>query len=360
MISEVVEELSAEIDRQTAEQLASEMDGPVHRAKCVECAHAVDFRSMASGRSFILVDPSPDAVYGVGESGRPICPNGHGEMALADDQFKPAADAFAEAAARLEEAQQASLPGVFPTFDFAAVFKEIVEQAQCVERLKADYDEAKQEAADAKKALDKSAELLMRITLEFERRRKEKAAGPNDASFAAPSAIQCVWDQQHPEDPCPLCAMGNGQAFFAGLTIAPIHAQAHADQVIEYRTTLDVQATLDALDGHVHDLPAAIVAEWSPEDRAAVRTWASNNDAPFSDMPAVLGRPHIAAAASGDDAMVQACTECGAVLRTWNAGDGSIVWLPTCARVRTDCPGARTEPEHHYPARRKPRTKAKK
>lgn len=353
--AEAVEEIP--IDTETT---TPDVDRPTHLAKCAECAHAVQYRPSASGSGFVLVDPPPDATYGVGEHGRPICPNGHGEMAVADDQFKPAADAFAEAAQHLEDAQQASLPGVFPAFNYVGAFGEIVDQARLVETLKSDYDDAKQEAADAKKNLDKASELLMRMTLEFERRRREKAAEPDAPSFAAPSAIKCVWDQQHPEDPCDLCALGNGQAFFAGLTIAPIYAQAHADQVIEYRTKLDVQATLDALDGHVYDVSADTAAAWSPEDRAAVRAWASNDDAPFSDMPAILGRPHIAAVASGEDAMVQACAECGAVLRTWNESDGSIVWLPTCARVRTDCPGAQPEPAHHYPAKRKPRAKAKK
>jgi hypothetical protein len=340
----------------------------MHRAVCMVdgCPAGVTYQLTASGSSFLVLDRVGmdfDASLGIGADGRPVCPiDGHGQMTLADELL-PAAEAFAQVAEKLDGPVQRALPGVFPAFNYAGAFNEIVEQAKRVERLNQEYDDAKKEASEAKKNLDKGAELLMRMTLQFEQRRREKPE-PDAPSLAAPRVLKCVWDQQHPDDACPFCNDSQlGPADRAvvegvlGAELAPPHANAHADQVVTYRTKLDVQATLDALDGVIVDVHPATVAEWTTEQRAEVRAWASDHDAPFDAMPAILGRPHIAAKA-GDDANVQACTQCGAVLRTWNEGDGSIVWLSAGARVKTDCPGTQEE-GHRYPERT-PKAKRKR
>jgi hypothetical protein len=77
---------------------ATAAERPIHLAKCAECAQAVKFQPTASGASFLLVDADPEATFGIGEHGRPMCPDGHGEMEIADDQLKPAAEAFREVA----------------------------------------------------------------------------------------------------------------------------------------------------------------------------------------------------------------------------------------------------------------------
>jgi hypothetical protein len=246
------DDFTPEPEPETDEAVEIPDDDPVHLAKCAECATAVRFRPNVTGTGFVLVDADPDATFGVGEHGRPVCPNGHGEMSIADDQLKSATEAFTDAQGMLLRAEaeassapvQGDLPGIIPAFNFQGAY-------------------------------------------------------------------------------------------------------------------LELETKADAIAGVLFDVHPATIAEWTPEDRAAVRAWAGNDDAPFDQMPAVLGRPHVAGHA-GDHA--QACTECGAVLRTWNEGDGSIVWLSAGARVRTDCPGKQAEAEHHYPERKKkaPRAKAEK
>lgn len=145
------------------------------------------------------------------------------------------------------------------------------------------------------------------------------------------------------DDTGELDTIGEGEA------IAPIHAHAHVDQVLAYRTKLDVAETVEAIQEIVYDLRAATIAEWSPEDRAEVRAWLKDGAA-FDARPSVLGRPHVTAAV-GEDATVQTCGACGAVLRTFDDGAEA---LPAGVLVRTDCDGQETEGQH-YPDTAKPK-----
>lgn len=368
-------DISAVIDERTIENITALQadDDPVHLAKCAECATAVKFRSNVTGTGFFLVDADPDAVFGVGEHGRPVCPNGHGEMAIADDALKPVPEAFADAQTMLQRAEadasgkpvQGDLPGILPLFNYQGCYLELEEKAAEVNALHEEYLEAKEAATDAKKAWDKAAELYTKMALEFRRRRQAKGDVSDAPTLADPPsrALLCTWDQAHPDDACPLCAVStfadrDAIVTLIGEEILPKESNGHADQVVTYRTRADVAATADALDGVLYDVHDATIAEWTPEQRAEVRAWSTGPDNSWEQAPTVLGRPHIAAKAD-DGATVQACSECGAVLRTWNEGDGSIVWLPTCARVGTDCAGAQAEPEHHYPEK-KPKAKRAK
>jgi hypothetical protein len=123
-------------------------DPPTHRAVCMvdRCAIDVTYRLTSSGGGFIVLSVTGtdlDTTFGMGTGGRPICPvDGHGEMTLADETI-PAADAFAQVADKLKGAQQVALPGVFPAFNYAGAFNEIVEQAKRVEWLNSEYDEAR-------------------------------------------------------------------------------------------------------------------------------------------------------------------------------------------------------------------------
>jgi hypothetical protein len=356
------EHTSATITPDLAAELAPLADdAPTHKAVCMVdgCPAEVVYRTSASGAAFILLERRGmdlDATLGMGSGGRPICPiDGHGEMTVADETI-PVGDAFAQVAEKLNGAQQVALPGVFPAFNYAGAFNEIVDQAKLVERLNDEYDDAKKEASEAKKNLDKGAELLMRMTLQFEQRRREKPE-PDGPSLAAPRVITCVWDQAHPDDACPLCDTSISVEQRAeivrviGAEILPTHANAHADQVVIYRTKLDVAETVDALAGTLHDVHVATVAEWTPEQRAAVRAWvtavAEATDIVSEPVfPAELGRPHRAAVVPNGD-QAQRCVSCSETIKTFD--DKAEAYEPL-ARVGLDCAGEERD-EHRYPER---------
>lgn len=346
-------------DRPETETIA---ERPMHLAKCAECAVTVQFQPSASGTGFTLVSNPLGLTFGIGAEGRPICPNGHGEMAIADDQFQPAEEAFALAQERLDEAQQAALPGVFPPFNYEGAFGEIVEQARRVELLKADYDEKKQDASDAKKSLDKASELLMKMTLEFERRRKEKAAAPPDASEPEPGPrlIRCTWEAKHDGQACPICShqvVALVVERILGVNVSPADAEAHVDDVDKLLVGMEVEEVSEALqtiDTYIDD---AVIRDWSPEDRKAVTLWADyqddlkhgvahteNADLEAPARPKVLGRPHIPEDPTTLDGP-QACAICGEKLPK---AEGSYLYAVTDL-VGTDCSGKSKEPEHRYP-----------
>jgi hypothetical protein len=244
-------------------------DDPVHLAKCAECATAVKFRPNVTGTGFFLVDADPDVTFGVGEHGRPVCPNGHGEMAIADDQLKPVAEAFADAQTMLLAAEadarggapvQGDLPGIIPPFNYQGCYLELEAKAAEVDALHDEYIDAKEVAADAKKAWDKAAELYTKMALEFRRRRQSK--GDDSPSLAEPTsrALACTWDKAHPDEACPFCdttlTIEQRAAIVRviGEEILPTEANGHADQVVTYRTKLDVAETVDALAGLVYDV----------------------------------------------------------------------------------------------------------
>src|SRR4051812_36372803 len=57
------------------------------RAECVTCHATITYEHLTSGAAFTIVRTGgvePDAVFGVGPHGRPMCPHGHGEMAPRD------------------------------------------------------------------------------------------------------------------------------------------------------------------------------------------------------------------------------------------------------------------------------------
>jgi len=340
-------------------------DRPAHLARCAECTTEVQFKPSITGSSFTLVE-GLDQTFGVGPNGRPICPHGHGEMAIADDQsdqFQSAHDAFTEAADRLADAVQRDLPGVVPPFNYAGAFGEIVDQARQVEALKSDYDEKKQDAADAKKSLDKAAELLMKMTLEFERRRLAKDPSDEAPTFAAPSQ-PCAWKAKHPDADCPICDVTvptfEQTSHLGDLTaLAPKDASGHADDVEKLLLGMEVYELQQAFEKIDTYIPDAVIREWSSDDRKAAIVWADRQDdlingvaqADDPDAPArpdVLGKPHVP-----EDPLTaegpQRCSICEAVLPK---ADGSYLYAVTDL-VGTDCSGKAPVAGHHYPDKKK-------
>jgi hypothetical protein len=368
-------ELTYEMDATITPELAKELaplagEAPAHKAVCMVdgCPAEVVYKLTASGAGFMVLERRGmdlDATLGMGAGGRPICPiSDHGEMTLADETI-PAADAFAQVAQKLDAPVQGDLPGIIRAFNYQGCYLELEEKAAEVDALHDEYIDAKEVAADAKKAWDKAAELYTKMALEFRRRRQSK--GDDSPSLAEPPsrALACVWNKAHPDEACPFCdttlsiAQRGAIVRVLGEEILPTEANGHADQVLTYRTNLDVAETIDALADLIANVPAAVVAEWTPEQRAEARAWATaageatdvESEPPF---PPALGLPHIAAAVP-DGAKVQTCETCGGVVMQLNELNSAFM---AGDFVRLDCAGTDVE-GHRYPDTAKPKKAAR-
>lgn len=336
-----------------------EPDEPAtHLAKCAECASAVRYRPLGAG--FSLVDDDGLTTFGVGPHGRPMCPNGHGEMAIADDQLKPAAEAFAEVSQRLHDAApvQAALPGVLPVFNFQGAYMELEEQALRVESLRKAHEDDAKTARESKKAWDSAELLYTNMAIEFRRRRCEKTSELPDVPEPAtgPRLVKCTWESAHPGERCPMCNHEVVDAVLdrlVGSTREATDAEAHIDEVDALLAGLDLEVIVDALQAIDTYIDSGEIASWSKEDRDAVLTWAETtldkrdkDDVTIPARPAVLGKPHIPAAAVEG---IQRCSVCEEPLvRSSNPSDA----YQLTDYVGTDCKGAHAK-GHRYPARGK-------
>jgi hypothetical protein len=325
---------------------------PEHLARCTECAVTVRFRRTASGSGFMILGYSGvdgDVTFGVGPTTIPECPNGHGEMAIADDQL-PAAEAFALAQEKLNAPSQPNLPGVVLPFNFQGAYLELEEKALEVDRLHGEYKSAAEEAKDAKKAWDKAAELYTKIALELRRRRKAKEGEPAadllDESEREPSTnlVRCKWEAKHPGVSCPKCTEARDEVQSA------IDSEAHVEEVDAYLDDADIGDVIDALDTIQTIVPLAMIRGWSAEERAEVKAWATSPDPSAHGAPKVLGTCHIAG--SGRNGDPQACTMCDAVLI--DGGDDPN-YYPEGWMVGTNCPGKPKDATHHYPEKKRGR-----
>lgn len=349
---------------------AADAPPPIHQARCMapECGVAVRYQPTVSGAGFTLPDGG-EQVFGVGEQGRPVCPNGHGEMAIADDQLPNTAEAFALAqeklAAAAGHAEQQRLPGVVMPFNFQGAYLELEDKAVEVDRLHADYKAIAEEARDAKKAWEKAAELHVKMAIECRRRRRAKEGEPSedllDASEREPATnlVRCKWEEQHPDESCPLCSEGT-------VPDCPRDSIGHVDEIeklLETRTVMDVREALE--DGGVF-ITESVARGWTAEQRAEVLVWAtpliSMSDGErveaLAKCPPALGTGHHAADAA-DGAREQVCQVCGAVLIALEPGQMAGVDTYTAGSiVGVDCPGkAKADGQHYIGGQRKGRRK---
>jgi hypothetical protein len=346
---------------------------PVHLARCEtpDCTIAVRFRASASGASFILVDADPDARFGVGEHGRPICPNGHGEMAIADDTL-PAAEAFAEVQERIahETPVQRTLPGVGPTFNFRGCYMELEQQAVLVESLRKEYEDDARVAKESKKAWDEAEERYTKMGLEFRRRRREKDGEPQDASDLAAdlqrqaSRPPCTWETRNAGKVCPLCSntvVAKVVERILGIDVTPPDANAHAADVDALLAGMDVDETAEALENIDTYIDRQLIASWPAEARQMVRAYVdarldkANNvpDVVLPERPTVLGRPHVPEAPH--EGQAQRCAVCEVVVapNTDHHPAYDVTDL-----IGVDCTGR--APDHRYPDKPKKKPAAAK
>lgn len=355
---------------------------PVHLAKCAECAAAVRFRPSTSGASFTLVDADPDATFGIGEHGLPLCPNGHGEMGIADDQLKPVPEAFADASTMLQRASaeapvQRTLPGVVPAFNFQGCYMELEQQATIVEALRKEYEDDARVAKDSKKAWDDAEDKFTKMALEFRRRRQakdeereERAAHPG--ADASGRLVACIFEQQQAADTCPFCRGDVAETVLTRLgyhsgAIPPADAVAHVDAARAFYVDLEVEETVQALETVRVFVDAGTVEGWTPEDRHAVTEWTDYQAAsgsahaanvPVPERPAILGKPHIPARTPAGER--QLCSICEVVLAL---GTDDQPHYLEADLVGVDCPGKPPAEGHRYPqtgARKASKKKAAK
>lgn len=322
-----------------------------HVARCEECPGDMTFRPTSSGNGFMILAINgfdSEATFSVGDNGRPVCPNGHGEMALADEQLPSAHDAITEAAQRLQGAKQASLPGVFPAFNYQGAYLELEAQAERVARLKETAKEDAETARESKKAWEKAAELLTTMALQFEQRRREKSEPPTSeqSENAGGSIVPCLFEQRHPQVPCPLCA-GTSEMFDSS-QIFGRDTESHVVQAlaeIESQACNEVSERLEEIANM--RVAQTIVRGWTEDERAAVVAWldASENGAePQPPRPAALGTMHVAGKITeeGED---QTCTQCDQILIAGSDAN----YYEEGTLVGTDCKG---QPARHLKSTR--------
>lgn len=299
MIPEVVDDVVA---RETPETFA-------HLGRCAECQFTVRFQLLPSGNGFSREDGGEESL-GVGEHGRPLCPSGHGELEIADDQL-PAAEAIGQVAEQLKSPEQRHLPGIVPAFNFQGAYLELEVMSVEADRLHRIWEDDAREAKESKTAWEEASKRRDKSALEFRRRRLEKG---NDGD---------------PEQ---------------GATVAD-----------DLPDTADLWELVTAA-GQIL-LPGTIEA-WSDEERAAVRVWAADTT---RERPAVLGRPHVApngyTSETPDEGQTsvefQTCTQCDEHILTIMDG---VEPYDTGVLVGTDCKGKPKKEPARYP---KPRGKKK-
>jgi hypothetical protein len=100
----------------------------------------VRYQPLTSGAGFTLLDS--DAALGIGDNGRPICPEGHGEMELADDRL-PATEAIAHVAEQLD-AEKQRLPFPIPAYNYQGVLAALVDKRHEVAKLEKKVEDRKE------------------------------------------------------------------------------------------------------------------------------------------------------------------------------------------------------------------------
>jgi hypothetical protein len=333
----------------------------IHLARCAECGVSVRFSPTASGFGYVLKDAT-DSAFGLGDHYRPTCPNGHGEMELADDRL-PIVQAMEQAAEKLAEPQR--LPYPSPPFNYEGALHEIFEMEQANAVLESKFNDADERRKKAKTALDDGRSKLSALiaTLkereedrlhEIARREAAAAAGHPDET----NLVRCAWEQAHPDETCPMCSEGmNG----ATARDSAMHVDEVERAIFVAETAEIVELVVDA----GIRLSADTVNAWSVEDREAVKTWAEIQnglaDAPEGGnvRPAILGTAHVAAGSTTSEAVpgetFQSCSECGARLLTYKTGDdegASFEPYPAGTLVGTDCEGAK-EPARRIAGRKR-------
>jgi hypothetical protein len=342
------------MNTETIEYTETVEERPVHMARCADCDHAVRFRPNSSGTGFFLV--GTEELYGVGALGRPVCPNGHGEMELADDRL-PIEQAMEQANEQLDAVQR-DLPGIVPPFNWQGAYLELESMSLEVDRLHRIWEDDAKQAKESKGQWEEASKRRDKAALEFRRRRLAKG---EDTPAAAPPAagtnlVRCAFEEAHPDATCPICSDPDLTATMAR------DSAAHIDEVWALLELRDVTAVEVALEEAGVIIGQAAIRSWSRSDRDTVTAWAANRELP---RPGILGTAHVAAdsvTSEADGDTFQECRECGQRIWSVKTGEDPEARLaeaqgyPAGTLVGTDCAGAK-EPARRIPRRGKKATK---
>jgi hypothetical protein len=336
----------------------------VHLARCASCDYSVRYRPLASFGGFTLADET-DLLLGIGDNGRPVCPNGHGEMELADDRL-PIDQAMEHVNEKLAEPQR--LPYPSPPFNYEGALHEIFEMEQANAILEAKFNDADERRKKAKTALDDGRSKLSALIGTLQEREQDRLheVARREAAAAAghpeeTNLVRCAWEQAHPDEYCPLCS-SPAEAEHYKLTDTARDSSLHLEAVDRLLYLQDTDSIIALMDHLGIVLSVDVVNGWSVEDRAAVKAWAEMPIEAQGARPAILGTAHVAAdpiesESTGGDTY-QCCTECGARILSVKTGSGEpLDPYPGGTLVGTDCAGAK-EPARY--AKRGKRAKAAK
>jgi hypothetical protein len=184
------------------------LETQTHLARCADCDYAVRYQPSSSGAGFTLLDS--DAALGIGDNGRPICPEGHGEMELADDRL-PATEAIAHAAEQIRlDAEKQRLPFPIPAYNYQGVLASLVDKRHEVAQLEKRVEGRKEALKQAKEDLDTANGELGRMIDQFEQdeidRRQAVARQEADALARPERRAWCAargkWRTQTRTAPC--------------------------------------------------------------------------------------------------------------------------------------------------------------
>jgi len=157
---------------------------PAERFVCQECGCGVTIERMTRGAAFaiISVQGAPDDTsFGIGASGDPLCPEGHGGML--PDPVDGEADP-----GEVPPLSQAELFDLAQPFNFEGAYLELERLTVTVDEFARIAEADKKQAAAARKTWEDAATRLHKATLELRRRRlaKLRQPAPEEAPPEAP------------------------------------------------------------------------------------------------------------------------------------------------------------------------------
>lgn len=177
----------AETTQPDAQDAATPDTPPTHKAVCSECGAHVTYALTSSGHGFMVLETSDaDTTFGQGEGGQPLCPRGHGEMQLADEQI-PVADAITQVVEQTSgnghgtPAQRALFDTTKP-FNADGALDAIETKNADVEQARERYESYKSATAAARKRWESEAKQLADLIVDLKRKRQARAVQTDGAT----------------------------------------------------------------------------------------------------------------------------------------------------------------------------------
>ena len=184
-------------------------DAPEHFAICRagQCRAALKYRVTSHGGGVMQIETMGvdfDQVFAFSRAGVPICPHGHGEMVLQDEDV-PVAEAITTAAAAASVPSQAQLFELAKPFNFEGAWLEIESKQGEIDELARDHEHDAEEAKKSRKALEEARTTLGLMVNRWreqrlkkdrdqqnERDRREAAARAADGATSIDAEVSAV------------------------------------------------------------------------------------------------------------------------------------------------------------------------